>query len=246
MAKKYKIDCLYCEKTVEFEYHGGRYKKYCSKRCRADARNERRNYGKQIKNCEWCGKKFEGLKHHKYCSKECRVKSNNKMSKTRYKKKCPICGETFHCPIKEQKYCSDKCGSIAAVNTMKKTKIEKKCKRCGKEFVTDNLSKNQIYCSQHCADVAWRDKRRAIKRDVYLEDVTLNYLYERDNGICQICGKKVSLKYNYPHKKSATIDHIIPLSKGGEHSKRNCQLTHWECNYKKRDKITTKQLNLLG
>lgn len=35
----------------------------------------------------------------------------------------------------------------------------------------------------------------------------------------------------------ATIDHIIPLSKGGTHTYNNVQLAHYICNSKKSDKI---------
>ena len=51
---------------------------------------------------------------------------------------------------------------------------------------------------------------------------------------CQICGKKVSVK-PVPDPKAATIDHIIPIAKGGKHEAKNCQLAHFECNWRKRD-----------
>jgi 5-methylcytosine-specific restriction endonuclease McrA len=35
---------------------------------------------------------------------------------------------------------------------------------------------------------------------------------------------------------SATIDHIKPLSKGGEHSYANTALAHYGCNARKRDR----------
>ncbi len=35
---------------------------------------------------------------------------------------------------------------------------------------------------------------------------------------------------------AGTIDHIIPLSQGGEHSYKNTQLACFECNCKKGDR----------
>lgn len=55
-------------------------------------------------------------------------------------------------------------------------------------------------------------------------------LYERDKGICQYCGVKLT-------KSSATIDHINPKSKGGKNTWDNTVLSCKPCNDKKSDKL---------
>jgi 5-methylcytosine-specific restriction endonuclease McrA len=56
--------------------------------------------------------------------------------------------------------------------------------------------------------------------------------------ICGICGKPVDLSLKYPHPLSPTIDHIIPISKGGHPSDiANLQLAHRCCNRQKSDKL---------
>lgn len=56
--------------------------------------------------------------------------------------------------------------------------------------------------------------------------------------ICAICGKPVDKSLKWPHPFSATVDHIIPVNKGGHPSDlANLQLAHWCCNRKKSDKI---------
>lgn len=57
--------------------------------------------------------------------------------------------------------------------------------------------------------------------------------------VCGICGKPVDkIKYKYPHPLSATVDHIIPVSKGGHPSDlSNLQLAHRCCNRQKSDKL---------
>lgn len=56
--------------------------------------------------------------------------------------------------------------------------------------------------------------------------------------VCGICGKPVDFSYKYPHPLSPTVDHIIPVSKGGHPSDlSNLQLAHRCCNREKSDKL---------
>lgn len=76
-----------------------------------------------------------------------------------------------------------------------------------------------------------------MERNSFIEDVGLGYLYERDRGICQLCNQPVDLSLVRPDPMSPAVDHIIPLSKRGEHSKANTQLSHLGCNARKRDRM---------
>ena len=59
--------------------------------------------------------------------------------------------------------------------------------------------------------------------------------------VCGICGKPVDFSYRYPHPLSPTVDHIIPVSKGGHPSDLdNLQLAHRCCNREKSDKLIDK------
>ncbi len=72
--------------------------------------------------------------------------------------------------------------------------------------------------------------RRALKKGATVEKVDRGEIYLKDNGICGICKTRVPLH-------EVTLDHIIPLVKGGEHSKRNIQLAHRSCNSAKGSKL---------
>lgn len=57
-------------------------------------------------------------------------------------------------------------------------------------------------------------------------------------SICAICGKPVDRSLKYPDPWSATVDHIIPVAKGGHPSDiDNLQLAHFRCNRLKSDNL---------
>ena len=58
------------------------------------------------------------------------------------------------------------------------------------------------------------------------------------SDVCAICGRKVDKALKFPHPLSATVDHIIPVSKGGHPSDlQNLQLAHFRCNRQKSDAL---------
>lgn len=58
-------------------------------------------------------------------------------------------------------------------------------------------------------------------------------VYERDGWICGLCGLPVDDYLTYPDPRSASLDHVTPLSLGGSHMLENVQLAHLGCNVQK-------------
>ncbi|MBU2249718.1 MAG: HNH endonuclease, partial [Gammaproteobacteria bacterium] len=65
--------------------------------------------------------------------------------------------------------------------------------------------------------------------------------------ICQLCGVKTrpDIKNQY-HPKRPELDHIVPLSLGGEHTKQNTQCLCRQCNMTKNNTGVGDQLRLFG
>lgn len=59
---------------------------------------------------------------------------------------------------------------------------------------------------------------------------TVARLLKRDGAHCGWCDQPIDMTLTYPHRMYRTIDHVVPLSKGGEHSMDNTRLLHWACN----------------
>ena len=73
-------------------------------------------------------------------------------------------------------------------------------------------------------------------------DITIQKLYRRDNGICYLCGglcdwndKEIRENTIVCGNQYPSIDHVMPLSKGGLHSWDNVRLAHRICNSLKSD-----------
>lgn len=58
-------------------------------------------------------------------------------------------------------------------------------------------------------------------------------VYERDGGICCLCDEHVDITIRWPDPLSFSIDHIIPVSKGGADMLNNVQTAHLCCNISK-------------
>lgn len=67
-------------------------------------------------------------------------------------------------------------------------------------------------------------------------DVSRDEVLLRDGYICYLCGVDTGKVTNPFDPSSATVDHVIPLSRGGEHSMANVKCACLSCNSAKRDK----------
>lgn len=80
------------------------------------------------------------------------------------------------------------------------------------------MTREQIYRREYGH---WSDaKRRGI---AVVERFRRTEIYLRDGGRCGVCGREVEYA-------KATLDHIVPLSRGGYHTRSNVRIAHLDCN----------------
>lgn len=103
-------------------------------------------------------------------------------------------------------------------------------------------------CSVDCLEIARQNSSIDSRNKKYIRQISLRFekynssaeidssvtqdaIYERDKGICYLCGNLTFKEYeNRPANQRATLDHIIPVSKGGNHSFDNVKIACWRCN----------------
>jgi 5-methylcytosine-specific restriction endonuclease McrA len=75
--------------------------------------------------------------------------------------------------------------------------------------------------------------RRARLRAVVAESFDPYEVFERDDWICGLCDGPIDPSAAYPDPMSPSLDHVVPVSRGGVHSRANCQAAHLVCNIRK-------------
>lgn len=167
-------------------------------------------------------------------------------------KACEICGVEFQPTASRVRTCSVPCGGM-----LRRTGYYKSgrylcrvffpnCRQCGRFFTT--VWGKQVYCSAECikrASDLSRSRRRVRRRATVSETYSVAEIAQRDRFRCGLCGSKVRMEIAFPDTRAATIDHVVPISQGGDDTRANVQLAHFGCNASKRDR-GSQQLALIG
>lgn len=121
------------------------------------------------------------------------------------------------------------------------------CPVCGETFIT--YKANQITCSPECgrkrANIRHtRRKDTRISKDKRIDKISLDVLFQRDRGVCHICGKQCDWN-DYTQTDTAfiagnlypSVDHVVPVSLGGADAWDNVMLAHMLCNSRRGNRI---------
>lgn len=257
-AKSLRRECGWCHKALTTSNQ----RKYCSNKCFVDARNagqqswDRRRQLESVwhRGGKWAGapsKKIVAAMESNFNRFVADMNSFRLIHEARsflYRafyprmgdESCKVCGTR----IKQDRkgYCS--------VDCMKQHEVEMPCRKCGGPAIAKAGRKSAACVA--CRDKADRAKRRLAKQrygrnhkararyhGVKYVAFPVRSIYERDGYKCQLCGKQVLSKATFRkrdgkiHPRSPTIDHIVPMCKGGNHEPTNCQTACFICNSRK-------------
>lgn len=164
---------------------------------------------------------------------------------------CEGCGGMFFLPTRRLT-CSVRCYRRAYYRTTEppRPRVEwdqsdRTCPRCSSLF--SPTSPRQTYCDAKCMKAARRlrerasgirdhgksHRSRARKYGGAYEVVRPRKIFERDEWVCQLCKKPIDPNAKVPQPLAATLDHIVPMSEGGDHVAENCRAAHFICNSKR-------------
>ncbi len=86
--------------------------------------------------------------------------------------------------------------------------------------------------------------RRAQWRGAATEKFTRESIFERDGWRCALCDRRIRRDLRHPHPLSASLDHSVPLARGGQHTRQNVRAAHLRCNLRKNARAHPVQLLL--
>ncbi len=254
-TKPHSLICQHCGQAYSARF--GK-QKYCSRDCLYKASRTRPE-----RICVVCGVGFRQVRADdagKCCSRKCgfewlgvealvarevaalrRIRGNwQTETKTRF---CKICGK----PFKALRLLHYQCGGKACANEHKRAGKRKTfvpvplrdnaCTVCGGQFWGHG---GRLLC-----DVCLPTRQRVV-RGKTSERFKRREIFQRDGWRCQLCGKKVSLRHRAAHQLYPNLDHIIPITRGGQHTRVNTQCLCRRCNIKKGAKLGGVQLRLIG
>ncbi|WP_456362350.1 HNH endonuclease [Halomonas sp. MS1] len=255
--KKKRVDwsCHACAKTFSLRPFEALSKLYCSRRCANGARPS--SEGRGPYKCKHCQKSYftkrpkgEG---ETFCSRSCseayrplragphtRITFHN----------CEHCRKRF-ASRRGVKLCSISCRLEAGRARSKKLEVKKSqrrkpihCQQCGCLFSRLYGNKSRL-CSDQCAVAASQSLKRKAKAARRASERAGRKafgafdpfeVFERDGWECALCNVPTPEVLRGTTANAAPeLDHVRPLSKGGQHSKENTQLLCRSCNLGKSD-----------
>lgn len=180
-----------------------------------------------MKVCSFCSKSFEPNKYattrQKFCSTRCKSQTYYKKYYSHFTWKneryCVYCSKKFIPPTSNSKYCSE-----AHRKYHWKKRNWEKVKKGQRAW----FKKSRLFRPEYFRQFV-RNRKAQIKASggsLSLEE--WETIKKEADYTCKMCLKKE------PEIK-LTIDHIIPLSKGGPHNKSNIQSLCHGCNSRKKD-----------
>ena len=193
----------------------GRRRKTCSRKCR-DARKHRlykENRDPLFRDCIQCSKTFEVSQNRMVCSTECREERNRVFRRNHY----------------------------AKVIANRPQMIEKECSFCNKPLLAPASKPGYVTHDECQAErQKLRNRSKYLKRKEMKESrlsATFLNIGERDNWTCYICEEVVNTNLPRTSRMGGTVDHVVPISRGGDDSLENLRLAHWICNIRKSDSL---------
>lgn len=109
----------------------------------------------------------------------------------------------------------------------------KQCIRCRQDLPIAEFSfaNERIKSACRICEAEGRSRGRAIRlNSPVIQEIDRNAIIARDNSTCYLCGASLN-------KREITLDHVIPLVRGGAHTAQNLRVCCRICNVRKGRKL---------
>lgn len=167
---------------------------------------------------------------------------------------CHTCSKPMTVKRRDAKYCSSLCMEHGNVRRCSEPGCDKPHRAKG--LCSGHYNAKNLPGSQRTWPAKPETRRRALRRKTQrrralthlptAEHVDRDVVGVRDGWRCGVCRKRVNRALAWPDPMSPSLDHVVPLSQGGEHTYANSRITHWHCNHMRSNRGGGEQLALFG
>lgn len=178
----------------------------------------------------------------KYCNERCwrraRDRARRGVSTKDTKQPCALCGQPLpRGNTRRRRFCSRRCCLVfncRQYTAKKRPVLLRRCVVCAVD-IPSSASLRQKYCSPECRDRRTRSPevvfqyvhaRRARLAGATSRPLPKRLLQRMRTAVCAYCGGP-----------GGTVDHVVPLSRGGQHTEGNLVPACRSCNSSKADKL---------
>ncbi|QDF19511.1 HNH endonuclease [Arthrobacter phage Kumotta] len=144
---------------------------------------------------------------------------------------CKLCGAVFEQVQRSNGEWTQTCGKSCA------RKLEIRQGRPVGIVISERLSDYERRRREFDKGEQSRRRRRARLAGVEREPYTTASIAARDDYRCSLCGGLVDMALKWPEAGSASVDHILPISRGGADTLANVALAHFGCNLTKGNRL---------
>lgn len=163
---------------------------------------------------------------------------------------CPMCGSPFIGRVTQQTCARPECRQAFHHIITKRNGHRRRghyrllpaiCESCNHPFRRRSGQVNR-FCSWDCMHSfrrkrassipLWQIRKNAWRRALQGQ-IDIWAICERDGWRCHICQRPINHRLKWPNSRSASIDHVIPISQGGTNDPQNLRAAHLRCNSKR-------------
>lgn len=213
--------CARCGDSYEPRFAKGvNVKVYCSKVCKLRAKGARKEQAKRARIIASRGPDWKPARQ--------RLSSRT----------CSNCAEVFQPNHSVSRFCSQDCYQDWLCGNPRLCEVDG-CtrKHAAKGFCINHYSQWRRASGLDEAPGSRWPSKRAEYWGVEYEPISAAEVYAEDGFVCQLCGGLVDVTRFHPDPLSPSLDHVVPMSKGGPHLRSNVQTAHLGCNISKGNRV---------
>lgn len=239
--------CETCNEEFE-DRHRAKVRRFCSSACKSRAASRRRRGadvkdGPKASHCLTCSEPLAGRQvNARYCDEICwrrwREREKRGVLTQDTNDPCALCGGPMpRTGARRRRFCSSRCCDLfftRRATARRRPILLRRCLVCAVD-IPPSANLRQKYCGPECRDRRTRSPevvfqyvhaRRAKLAGSTPRPLPKRLLARMRTAACLYCGGP-----------GGTVDHVVPLSRGGQHAEGNLVPACRSCNSSKMDKL---------